>query len=128
VPYQPEYLVGYSALRYDVDPAQALGEAKAGMVKVIEEDCRADIGGSHQRVTSMDTRYADLMFKLLLLPIWIAAYSYRGHTYQVIVNAQTGEVLGDRPYSMVKIALAIIAGLILVAAIITLIAIRKQHG
>jgi DNA-directed RNA polymerase subunit RPC12/RpoP len=128
VPYQPAYLVGYSALRYDVDPPQALGEAKAGMAKVIEEDCRADIGGDHQRVTSMDTRYADLMFKLLLLPIWIAAYSYRAHTYQVIVNAQTGEVLGDRPYSMVKIALAILTGLILVAAIITLIAIVNHHG
>jgi DNA-directed RNA polymerase subunit RPC12/RpoP len=128
VPYQPEYLAGYSALRYDVDPPQALGEAKAGMATVIEEECRADIGGNHQRVTNMDTRYTDLMFKLLLLPIWIAAYSYRARTYQVIVNAQTGEVLGDRPYSMVKIALAIITGLVLVAAIITLIAIRNHHG
>ena len=128
VPYQPEYLVGYSALRYDVDPPQALGEAKAGMAKVIEEDCRADIGGDHQRVTSMDTRYADLMFKLLLLPVWIAAYSYRAHSYQVIVNAQTGEVLGDRPYSSVKITLAIITGLILVAAIIALFVIANHHG
>jgi len=128
VPYQPEYLAGYSALRYDVDPPKALDEAKTGMAKVIEEDCRSDIGGNHQRVTSMDTRYADLMFKLLLLPIWIAAYSYRAKTYQVIVNAQTGEVLGDRPYSAVKIAMAIIAGLILVAAVIALIAIHNHHG
>ena len=76
----------------------------------------------------MDTRYADLMFKLLLLPIWIAAYSYRAQTYQVIVNAQTGEVLGNRPYSTVKIALAILTGLILIAAIITIIAIANHHG
>ena len=81
-----------------------------------------------ERVTSMDTRYADLMFKLLLLPIWIAAYSYRAQTYQLIVNAQTGEVLGNRPYSTVKIALAILTGLILVAAIITIIAIANHHG
>jgi DNA-directed RNA polymerase subunit RPC12/RpoP len=128
VPYQPEYLAGYSALRYDVDPPKALDEAKAGMAKVIEQDCRRDIGGDHQQVTSMDTRYANLMFKLLLLPIWIAAYSYGTQTYQVIVNAQTGEVLGDRPYSKVKIALAIIAGLLLIAAIITLIAVLKHHG
>jgi DNA-directed RNA polymerase subunit RPC12/RpoP len=128
VPYQPEYLVGYSAVRYDVDPPRALDEVKAEMAEVIEKDCRADIGGDHQRVTNMDTSYSNLMFKLLLLPIWIAAYSYRAQTYQVIVNAQTGEVLGDRPYSAVKIALAIITGLILVGAIIAVIAIQKHHG
>jgi predicted RNA-binding Zn-ribbon protein involved in translation (DUF1610 family) len=128
VPYQPEYLAGYSALRYDVDPPQALDEAKAGMAKVIEQDCRRDIGGDHQRVSSMDTNYSSLMFKLLLLPLWIAAYTYRAKTYQVIVNAETGEVLGDRPYSTAKIALTILAGLILIAAVITLIVVLKQGG
>lgn len=128
VPYQPDYLAGYSALRYDVDPPQGLEQAKATMTKVIEQDCRRDIGGDHQRVNSMNTNYADLMFKLLLLPIWIAAYTYRAQTYQVIVNAETGEVLGDRPYSKLKIALTILAGLIVIAAIIALIVVLSHHG
>jgi predicted RNA-binding Zn-ribbon protein involved in translation (DUF1610 family) len=127
VPYAPEYLVGYAAARYDVDPNTGLEEAKRGMAQVIEGACRRDIGGDHQQVTSMQTAYSELMFKLILLPIWIAAYTYRGTSYQVIVNAQTGEVLGRRPYSAVKIALAVLAGLLVVAGIITAI-VLLGHG
>ncbi len=112
VPYQPDYLAGYQTLRYDVEPDQGLQGAKQRMENVIEGDCRDDIGGDVQQVHSMDVRYAAVMFKLVLLPIWIAAYLYGGKTYQVFVNAHTGQVVGERPYSKVKIALAVVAGLI----------------
>ena len=39
------------------------------------------------------------------------AYRYRDKSYQVVVNASTGEVQGDRPYSWIKILLAVLAGL-----------------
>lgn len=115
VPYQPDYLSGYQALRYDVEPDQGLVEAKEQMKDVIEGDCRDDIGGDEQRVQSMQTSYAGVMFKLLLLPVWIAAYLYGGRSYQVLVNAHTGQVIGERPYSVPKIAAAVVAGLVLLA-------------
>jgi LSD1 subclass zinc finger protein len=113
--FEPQYLAGYTAVRYDVDPDTGLVTAKAKMEDVIRDDCRRDIGGDEQRVTSMSVQYAALMFKLMLLPIWIASYIYAGKTYQVLVNANTGEVVGDRPYSKVKIALAVIAAIIVIA-------------
>ena len=51
---------------------------------------------------------------------------YGGKTYQVLVNANTGEVVGDRPYSKVKIALAVLAGLIVVAAIVVAIVLGRR--
>jgi len=54
------------------------------------------------------------------LPIWISAYRYKEKVYRFLVNARTGEVQGERPWSWAKIALlvaAIIAG-IGIAAII----------
>jgi hypothetical protein len=120
VPYQPAYLSGYRTLRYDVQPDGGLERAKALMEQVIEEDCRADIGGDEQQVHSMDVRYQDVMFKLVLLPVWIAAYLYAGRTYQVLVNAHTGQVVGERPYSKVKIALAVLAGLLVAAVALVL--------
>ncbi len=125
VAYQPDYLAGYQTLRYDVEPDQGLQAAKQRMESVIEGDCRDDIGGDAQRVTSMDVRYGHVMFKLVLLPIWIAAYLYAGRTYQVFVNAHTGQVVGERPYSKVKIALAVVAGLI-VAGIALLVYARTR--
>ena len=120
VAYQPGYLSGYQTLRYDTEPDAGLEEAKQQMRTVIREDCCDDIGGDEQQVHSMDTRYGALMFKLMLLPVWIAAYLYSGRSYQVFVNAHTAQVVGERPYSAWKIALAVLAALVLVGLLVAL--------
>ncbi|WP_228941289.1 hypothetical protein [Nocardioides sp. Leaf374] len=117
-PFQQEYLTGYSALRYDVDPQEGAKEARGQMREVIEDDCRRDIGGDEQRVSDMDVTYAQATFKLLLVPLWLASYLYRGTTYQVMVNATTGEVVGDRPWSVPKILAAVLVALLLVGAVV----------
>jgi hypothetical protein len=115
--FDPQYLAGYTTLRYDVDPDTGLGVAKGEMENVIRDDCRSDIGGDEQRVSSISVQYAALMFKLMLLPLWIASYVYAGKTFQVLINANTGEVVGDRPYSKLKIALAIGAAIAIYLAV-----------
>ena len=54
-----------------------------------------------------------LTVKHVLLPVWLAAYKYRGKTYRFVVNGQTGRVQGERPYSAFKITVALIIGLII---------------
>ncbi len=126
-PYQPDYLAGYTALRYEVEPEAGLEVAKGQMGKVIHTDCERDIGGDEQRVQSIQTRYFDLMFKLMLLPVWLAAYIYAGRTFQVMVNAHTGEVVGQRPYSVWKIIFAIFTAIAVISIIIVLIALGHHH-
>lgn len=125
--YRPDYLAGFRTLRYDVEPDQGLEHAQALMADVIEGDCRQDIGGDEQRVSDVDTRYSDVMFKLVLLPVWIAAYLYAGKSFQVIVNGRTGQVVGERPYSVVKITLAVLAALAVIA-VVALLALSQRHG
>lgn len=127
VAYQPDYLAGYSALRYDVDPDVGREQAGEAMKQVIREDCRRDIGGDEQRVNQMNVHYAQVMFKLVLLPLWIASYLYGGKSFQVVVNANTGEVIGDRPYSKIKIALAVLAALVVIAAIAVAVVLSKRR-
>jgi hypothetical protein len=128
VAYQPEYLSGYSALRYDVEPENGLAVAKQQMGKVIERDCRNDIGGDEQRLNNVSTSYASVMYKLVLLPVWVVAYLYGGKTWQVLVNGRTGEVIGSRPYSKVKIAAAVLAALIVIAAVIVALVVAHRGG
>lgn len=125
--YRPEYLAGHETLRYDVEPEQGLSQAKATMQSVIKDDCRRDIGGDEQRVHSVDTQYRAVMFKLMLLPVWVAVYLHAGRTYNVLVNGRTGEVAGERPYSALKIALAIALAVIVIAAVIVLLVLHN-HG
>jgi DNA-directed RNA polymerase subunit RPC12/RpoP len=114
VPYDAAYLAGFKAQRYQVTLAEGFGKAKGKMVHVIDSDVRRDIGGDEQRVNSVSTAYNAITFKHILLPVWLSAYRYRNQQYQVMVNAQTGQVLGDRPYSVVKITLAVVGVLAIV--------------
>ena len=111
-PYAPAYLAGFRAEAYAVDVEQGFGEAQDIMDAVIRGDVRRDIGGDVQRIHSLDTTHRNITFKHILLPIWLAAYKYRGNTYRLVVNGLTGKVQGERPYSAWKIAFAVVLGLI----------------
>ncbi len=115
-PYQPAFLAGFSAEAYTVPLDEGFTEARARMDEVILRDIRFDIGGDRQRVHQADTEISATTFKHVLLPIWMAAYKYRGETYRFIVNGRTGAVQGERPWSRWKIALAVVGGAILAAA------------
>ncbi len=105
--YEPEYLAGFKSQRYQVELPGGFEKAKRLMQDAIDEDVRKDIGGNEQRVDSIDTQYANVTFRHLLLPVWIGAYRFQGKVYQVLVNARTGEVQGERPYSVWKIAILV---------------------
>ena len=107
-PYQPEYLAGFRAEGYTVELQDGFNEARAHMDRVIHRDVKFDIGGDKQRVHDIDTKISDVTFKHILLPVWVAAYRYRGETYRFVVNGRTGRVQGERPYSAMKIALTIL--------------------
>lgn len=111
--YTPEFLAGFQAEGYTVTLADGYREAQDRMSNVIREDVRRDIGGDEQRIRDVDTDWSDETFKHILLPVWMAAYKYNGKSYRFLVNGQTGEVQGERPWSVWKIAFVVV----LVAAI-----------
>ena len=112
--YTPDYLAGFQAEGYTVALADGNTVAKAKMAQMIYQDvCRA-IGGDEQRVDAVDTRYGAETFKHILLPVWMAAYKYNAKSYRFLVNGQTGEVQGERPWSVWKITFAVLALLVVV--------------
>lgn len=117
-PYQDEYLSGFRSQSYGIDLADGFEGAKLIMGHQIERDIRQDIGGDEQRISTQSTQYEAITFKHILLPIWISSYRYREQIYRFVINGQTGEVQGERPYSWLKIALAVIAGLMLLLLIL----------
>jgi hypothetical protein len=48
------------------------------------------------------------------VPIWLMTYTYGAKSYQVVVNGVTGEMAGSHPWSWVKIALLVLAALLVV--------------
>jgi len=114
-PYAPAWLAGFRAEAYSVELKEGFDEAQDIMDGIIRGDVRRDIGGDVQRIHSLDTTHRDVTFKHILLPVWMAAYKYRGKSYRYVVNGFTGKVQGERPYSKWKIAFAVVVGLIVAA-------------
>ena len=121
-PYSPEFLAGFAAEGYTVELDEGYDEARRIMDGIIERDIRFDIGGDRQQIHQMSTKVSDVTFKHILLPVWMAAYKYRGKTYRFVVNGQSGKVQGERPYSAWKITFAVLLGLVVAGIIGYLIA------
>ena len=107
VPYDEKYLSGFRSEIYQVGLKEGFANAHQMMEGKIRQDVRRDIGGDHQRIHSLNIGHANVTFKHVLLPIWISAYRYRNKVYRFLVNGRTGEVQGERPYSVGKILLAV---------------------
>lgn len=109
VGYSPQYVAGHLSRTYDKTVEDCFPEAKGRMDEAIKQTVRRDIGGDQQRIHQVKTDYGDPSYKHLLLPVWLLTVIFAGTTYQVFMNGVTGEVQGERPYSKVKIALAVVA-------------------
>lgn len=119
-PYDPAFLSGYKAQRYQVDLAQGFETAKQLCAHAIDAKVRADIGGDEQRVYKIVTHFSGITFKHLLLPVYTGAYRFNQKVFQIVVNGRTGEIHGDRPYSFLKIALLVVA-ILFILLIITVV-------
>jgi len=116
-PFNQEMLAGYLARTYEIELDAGFRAARERIDDAIEREVRERIGGDEQRVDSIKTRYDAVTYKHLLLPTWLLAYRFHDKPYQVMVNAGTGEVQGERPYSWVKITLAVLSAVAVIGVI-----------
>ncbi len=107
VPYRDEYLSGFRSEAYQLGLEEGFEAARVIMNNQIRADVMRDIGGNVQRVHRVDTKWGHISFKHVLLPIWVANYSFQGKTYNFVINGQTGELRGERPWSWIKIGIAV---------------------
>lgn len=101
-PYDISYLAGFDAQRSQVELDEGFEKAKAAMKSQISSDIRREIGGDEQVIDELSTSYDSITFKHILLPVWLISYCYREKQYQILINAKTGEVIGESPHSAAK--------------------------
>lgn len=121
VDFDERYMSGFRSETYRLDPVQGFEKAVLQMESDIRSAIRDDIGGDEQRINNTDTDYQNKAIKYLMLPVWVSAYKYNNKVYQFTVNASTGEVIGQRPLSAIKITLAVLFVIALIIAIVILV-------
>jgi len=60
----------------------------------------------------MNLAYEDESWRYILLPVYLAAYTYQGKTNQVIINGQSGRIAGQRPANWRKVVYLGLAALL----------------
>jgi len=108
LPFNEKYLAGFEAQEYTIGLDNGFEYAKVKMASSIQRAIKGQIGGDQQKITTSHTHYSQVSYKNTLFPIWTATFEWKEKSYLYAINAQTGKIVGERPYSYVKIGFAII--------------------
>ncbi|MCH9740702.1 MAG: hypothetical protein K0U38_07690, partial [Epsilonproteobacteria bacterium] len=107
IPFNEKYLAGFESEEYTIGLDNGFEYAKVKMNHIIRQTIKYDIGGDQQQISSMQTSYHNTTYKNALFPIWTAQFKWKGKIYNYAINAQSGKIVGERPYSIVKIVLLV---------------------
>ena len=96
--FQPAYLAGYLADRYDITAEQNVGRANE-RIKKSTSDLFAGTVSSYDTVSvkSSSVRLLNGKAKYALLPVWMLKTKWNNETYTFAMNGQTGKFVGDLP-------------------------------
>jgi ribosomal protein S27E len=120
VPYDAGYLAGWVVEQYQIDLAEAAERSRALMQAETEQLCAQQVPGDTQRNLQVDADFSAQTFKHVLVPIWLLTYTYGAASFPVVVNGFTGSIAGRYPKSWIKIALLVLAILIVVLVVLSL--------
>jgi len=119
LPYRREEVGQVAVEDVGVSRRGARPAAHASINALERERCAAFVPGRSRNV-HVNALVTDLTSEPVLLPVWINAYRWRERTYRFLVNGATGRVVGEAPYSKVKVSAALLLALALIAAIVLL--------
>lgn len=122
--YSKEYLSGYAAERYSIGLEDGWKKAQKEIHSHIKSQISNQIRLRHNADVVNDihfsTVHSDVTYKYVMLPLWLSSFGYNGKTYQFMVNGQTGKVGGQSPISTIKVTIAVLALLAVIAMIYVL--------
>ncbi len=97
-PYDPAYLAGFTADRFDDVPSGLAERARERMVNTAASAASDKAAAGYSSVRCTGSRLsAELTADYLLFPVYLFSVEYEGKKYDFAVNGQTGRVVGDLP-------------------------------
>lgn len=120
-PYSEEFLSGFCSEHYVFSAIKGFDKAKVMIKSEMEnaaEDNIVSSGYSSAKVQSINLEFGESKYKQILAPVWLSNFVYKEKHYTYAINGDTGKVNGERPYSIIKIASAIILVIAIVLALL----------
>lgn len=121
--YQPYFLAGWFAEEYSVDRTTAMNRSLQQFTQWEKGNVHAFMPGDTVSQLSVQTSFSQTQSDLCLLPIYTMTYVYRQQRFRVLVNGQTGKIIGQKPIWRERITwvVAWVIGLLLLIGAIALV-------
>jgi predicted RNA-binding Zn-ribbon protein involved in translation (DUF1610 family) len=116
-PYNSGYVAGWVVERYQIDLVAAVQRARDAMSAKLRDLCAQQVPGDTYRNLVVQASWSGQTFKHILAPVWLLSYNYGRNAYQCVMNGVTGAIAGEYPKSAWKIALIVLAILIVVVIV-----------
>lgn len=123
--YEPKFLAGWKAQAYEIELEPAWADGRSVMRERTQAACRADAlsgGGDRLRNFTMTLNFGNEAWRYILLPTYLAAYTYNDKVYQIVVNGQSGAIGGSRPVDWPKVSVVGVA-MFIPACLVALLAL-----
>lgn len=112
-----DLLAGFASEEPGVDENGAWESGESRIREMERGECAREV----ERLTSVETSVSNRQSAVCYLPVWLYTYRYDGKQFRVLVNGHTGEIVGDRPVSKLKVWLTVGAVALVILAIVLLI-------
>jgi Zn finger protein HypA/HybF involved in hydrogenase expression len=110
--YQPYFLAGWLCEEYSVVRDQALPLCQNEFLRWERRNVENFLPGDTHSHVLVNCEFSDVNSDLILLPVYLLSYRYGDKLYRFLLNGQTGKTAGDKPYSQIRIGMAVAIGII----------------
>ena len=107
LPYESVHHAGWVAERFTLAPSEGAQQAAASLRERLSQKLRSFLPGDEHRDVRFSSQIEILNERTVLLPIWTAVYTHKGSPLRLLVNGQTGEVVGALPRDWLRITLVL---------------------
>lgn len=109
VPFNPSYLSGFLAEKYDVDSQTAkqniIDRMRNTVITALENDIK---GWSNCHVISDNITFPNLNIEYVLLPVYLLNIKYEDKIYTFAMNGESGKLIGNMPVDKKKAILVFV--------------------
>ena len=119
-PYDAGYVAGWIVERYQIDLVAAAQRAREAMDAKLQALCAQQVPGDTFRNLRVRADYTAQTFKHILAPVWLLTYTYGSRVFQCAMNGVNGTIRGEYPKSPWKVALLVLAVVVVVAIVLSL--------
>lgn len=104
-PFDVGYLSGFYADRYDMTDKELTCVVVGRVRELFDDEMKKSVNARNVKITARNPNFKIHGAEYALLPAWFLTFRYQDEPYTILVNGQTGKIVGAVPFDKVKLCL-----------------------